>query len=495
MNWRRIDRWLVAVLIPVALALRLTAIGRESLWFDEAVSYLAAELPSAKILNNAVQSSHPPFYYLLLHFWLSVVPDGDGMARLLGALWNVLLVPAVYLLAKELLDSRRLALMAAVVVVISPFHVLFSHELRMYTQLMTLVVIGTWAYLRAGTPVDRSVMPDRRWPYWLLFLVCFAGATYTHLFAWLALAAVAAHALIHHRDRHTLWRTLAVLAVLTIIFVPWMVVLAGEGQKDLGSMRPLAQESGLNPLKPLTSLAFLVFGMSTDLAFTGAALFLSLSILAVGLLELRKAWLMGQAAGLLLPGLMVLFVIGVPVAVYLIRPFFLPERTMAAAAPFLALWLAWGTSRRGSPLPYLVLAAAITMVAGTVLYLAGGSIKPPYRAVMDYATAHRQVGDAVLHTSDGSYLPGLRYADFERHGLLAGDPDPRKPLEVYYVVGGQIWTHTEAEAAGDRLWLIVALEHSIEWQEDQVAYFAEKYQRLENHDFEGIALYLYQIQK
>lgn len=488
MNSRRNDRWLILLLMLLSAAIRLVAIGRESLWFDEAVSYLAAELPISSIIDNTVQSSHPPLYYLLLHFWLSVVPDGDGLARLPGLLWNVLLVPAIYLLAKELFEDRRLGLLAALIVVISPFHVLFSHELRMYTQLMTLVAFGTWAYLRAIRSTARN------WRYWSLFGLCFAGAIYTHLFAWLALAAVAIHSLIFHRNRRALWLTLAVLVILSIIFLPWAFTLVAESQKDLGSMRPLAQESGLNPLKPLTSLAFLVFGMSTMLPFTGLALFLSLSIVVVGLLELRKVKRNGETTSLLLPGLMILLVIGLPVAVYLIRPFFLPERTMAAASPFLVLWLAWGTTRRGSPLPYLVYAAMLTMAVGTILYLAGGGIKPPYRTVMSFLKGQWEPGDAVLHTSDGSYLPGLRYVDLDQHGLLAGDPDPRKPVEVYNALGGQVWTRAEAEAVGERLWLVVALEHSYEWQQEQAAYFSDKYLQLESHDFDGIGLFLYQIQ-
>ncbi|MCP4421593.1 MAG: hypothetical protein GY805_33695, partial [Chloroflexi bacterium] len=87
----------ILLLIMLAGFLRLSSLGRESLWLDEAISYLTAQLPVSQILNNSVQSSHPPLYYLLLHFWLQLVPDGDTAVKILSALWNLLLIPATYL--------------------------------------------------------------------------------------------------------------------------------------------------------------------------------------------------------------------------------------------------------------------------------------------------------------------------------------------------------------------------------------------------------------
>lgn len=167
---------------------------------------------------------------------------------------------------------------------------------------------------------------------------------------------------------------------------------------------------------------------------------------------------------------------------------------MAAASPFLIILLAWCTTRRQSPLPYLVGLATVAMLAGSALYLAGDPIKPPYRDVIEFVAAHRAPGDAVLHTSDGSYLPALRYVNWPNHAVLAGDPDPRKPAAVYNALGGEVWTVTQTAEHGRRLWLIVALEHSVVWQQEQAAYFADHYTELESHAFGGIRVLLYQLQ-
>jgi 4-amino-4-deoxy-L-arabinose transferase-like glycosyltransferase len=476
--------WLVAIVV-VAAALRLPTVGRESLWFDEAVSYLAARLPVRRILDNTLADPHPPLYYLLLHGWLKVVPSTDAAARLLGTAWDLLLVPALYCLTVELYGDRRRGLFAALLVALSPFHIVYSHELRMYTQLMLLVTVGTAAYVHASR--------GGVWGWWVAFAGAYLAAVYTHLFAFLALGAIGLYALIHHRDRTALYRTVILSGVIVLLFLPWVHLMSSEGPSALGSMRPLHQMETPRPGKGLTTAVFLVFGQSYWLAYTGLAMFATLSLVVVVTLEVRKRWSQRQVPGPALPGLMVLCGVAIPVMIYWLRPFFLPERVMAGASPFLLLLFVWGLRMCDSPLPYIAYGAAGLMVVGSALYLTGDWIKPPYREAIELIAQERAEGDVVLHTSDGSYLPALRYADLPAHAVLAGDPDPRKPRAVYEALGGKVWSLEGAERAGKRLWLVVALEHSVEWQTAQAERVAEEHKLLDKHDVGGIEILLYDL--
>ena len=165
---------------------------------------------------------------------------------------------------------------------------------------------------------------------------------------------------------------------------------------------------------------------------------------------------------------------------------------MAAAAPFLAILLAWSASRKASPLPYLVGASIIIMLFNTAVYHFNGLVKPPYRDVMAVIDDEWQPNDIILHTSDGSYLPALRYTNRPNHLLLAGDPDPRKPESVYTLFGGETASLDNLPSTG-RLWLIVALEHSIEWQQEQADHFAESYELIQEEEMDGIYVRLYQL--
>ena len=140
--------WLL-LLIILALALRLFHLDQYGLWYDEAISYKAAQLDVRSILTNQIQSSHPPLYYLILHYWISFFPDSDFSARMLSVFWNIALIPIVYCLARELFKEKKVALIAVLLIAISPFHIAYSQELRMYTQLMFFTTSGVLVYLLA----------------------------------------------------------------------------------------------------------------------------------------------------------------------------------------------------------------------------------------------------------------------------------------------------------------------------------------------------------
>lgn len=483
--YRRHLVWLI-FLTALAAAIRLPTIGFESVWMDEAISYLAASLPIPQIVDNTVQSSHPPLYYLLLHFWRQGVPDSDAALRLLSVLWGVLLVPTVYFTARSLL-GRRPALWAASLVALSSFHLLYGHELRMYTQLMFLATAGVGAYWRA-----RQTMRGR---WWLLAGVLLLLAVYTHLFAFFVLTALGLHALLRYRrEKAAFWRTAVLVGAIAVLFTPWAVTLLGEQQKDLGSLRPFGHSPTRSLIKPLTELTALAFGRAFGLLHTGAALYMTLTMTILLLFDLRRARAEGAPSGLDLVLLLALCTLGLPLLVYYVRPYFLPSRALAATSPFLLMLWAWGAERPKRAAALLPLGVTLAvMLWGNALYWQRGPIKSPFRDAVDFVVAHYREGDAVLHTSDGSYLPALRYADLPQHGLLAGDPQPRKPGAVYRAVGGEMWARPDVEEKGERLWLIVALDHSRPWQEEQFAYFAERYRQLARYEFKEIDVVLFQL--
>ncbi|WP_420642992.1 glycosyltransferase family 39 protein [Candidatus Leptofilum sp.] len=480
------SRFQLGFFVTLGAVLRFINLGRDSLWLDEAISYLAAQLPVSQIVNNTVQSSHPPFYYLLLHFWLQIVPDSDTAVKLLSTLFGILLIPAMYLLCQQLFKNRTVALVAAALTAVSPFHILYSHELRMYTLLMLLVV--------GATAVTHQARQKERSGWWVLAGFLLLLAVYTHLFAFLVLAGIGLHALLTYRQsKRAFWATAVITAIILLCFVPWLNLILAEAEPALGSLRPLQQATAFNPLKPLTAPVFLLFGMSSSFWYSGLILFIFFAYVVIFLMELRKLGRSQIPQGLWLTLLIIICVLGVPLGVYLVRPFFLPERTLATAAPFLIIVLAWGMTRRQSPLPYLTGLALLLMLVGTIGYHSGPLVKPPYRDATAFVAENSQPGDVVLHSSDGSYLPALRYAPQLNQGLLAGDPDPRKPASVYAVLGGQVWSMADLELmANGRFWVIVALEHSIEWQQAQYEIIAASPPLLEQQEIGGIRIFLFE---
>ncbi len=184
--------------LPEALILLLAALTRfwrldyHSFWFDEAVSLQWARADASYIWQSTfplIKDKHPPAYYLLLHAWSNMLePFGldrnDAALRALGALLGVLTVLGVLLLVRRL-SGRPTALLAGVLLALSPVLVWYSQELRMFQPATTAIVWAAYFLLRAWQEPRRPA----RLGWWLGMIAAFTFALYSYLFAAFVLPA------------------------------------------------------------------------------------------------------------------------------------------------------------------------------------------------------------------------------------------------------------------------------------------------------------------
>ena len=129
------DLVIMGAVTLVALVLRFYRIGEKSIWLDEAFSLWIARHPLWEGLGWLIRiDQHPPLYYSLLHVWTELFGELQGPVRMLSALFSTATVPLFYAAARRLLD-RSSAAIAAGILAISPFHVQFAQETRMYALL------------------------------------------------------------------------------------------------------------------------------------------------------------------------------------------------------------------------------------------------------------------------------------------------------------------------------------------------------------------------
>jgi len=129
----------VAGLVVVASVLRLYRIEEKSIWLDESFSLWIARHSLWEGWRWLIEvDQHPPIYYSLLHLWIELFGTLEGAVRTLSALASVLTIPVFYAACRRLLDGPTAAI-AAFILTVSPFHVQFAQETRMYA-LLTLEV-------------------------------------------------------------------------------------------------------------------------------------------------------------------------------------------------------------------------------------------------------------------------------------------------------------------------------------------------------------------
>jgi mannosyltransferase len=189
-------------------------------WMDEALSVGISSHSLASIPGVLRHDGSPPFYYLLLHVWMSTFGSSESSTHAMSLLFGLLTIPAGAWVAWSLF-GRRAGLIAAVLFALNPFLTAYSQETRMYTLMALLGLLATAGFIHGFV--------YRRRRYLALFVICQAVMLYTH--AWGIFFGVgAAVALIPvwavSDDRRALLRdALICFGAAALLYLPWLPTL------------------------------------------------------------------------------------------------------------------------------------------------------------------------------------------------------------------------------------------------------------------------------
>ncbi|MBK8618091.1 MAG: glycosyltransferase family 39 protein [Anaerolineales bacterium] len=151
--------WLIIIFITLfGGGLRVLLLANKGMWLDETFSVWLAGHSVGDMLQWTVKiDPHPPLYYLLLHYWMAYNGDSPFYVRLFSVLFGAGTIPIIYLIGKRI-SGDVVGLAAAVLLALSPFHIYYAQEARMYTFLTFNAAVAIYALVRLLTD-SRSVMP------------------------------------------------------------------------------------------------------------------------------------------------------------------------------------------------------------------------------------------------------------------------------------------------------------------------------------------------
>jgi len=444
----RRDRSIIGVglILLLAFALRWSHLGARNLWFDEAWSWYVSRQPVSVILEEGRSNIHPPFLHIVLKVWTALFGESRVALRMPSLLANVGTIGLTYVLGRWML-SRRVALLAAFFLALSPHQVFYAQEARMYALVTVLTVGAVLAHVRllremgmlAGA-VARASSGRRLLGWAFIYMLSGALALYTHVFGALVLTALAVHFLglvawrSHRGDlpapprlllrRWALWQL-----GLGLLYAPWVTTFIYQVfSRPRQGWRP--------PLEALTLVGecFLFLGKMSVGAFvypqgvyyalknlfeyrwTGEMLLrawenLSLYPLAIGT-GAFLLWRGGRAVGgvNLLSVLFFLPVILISGILLVIRQYIDFGRYLTMITPYYFLLLAAGvmTIRGWGKRGVAIGLVSLPMVLGLKAHYRASSFDSDYRPVAAVLLREWQRGDGIL--VDPAYLDRcLRY--------------------------------------------------------------------------------------
>jgi uncharacterized membrane protein len=268
--WRALT-WLVVAAIVCGIGFRLYHLDHKTFWEDEILGtvrmlgYTEAEIVQAgphvrtaadiqtyfrlhgtgNSLSATIRSlaqedpQHPPLYYLLVRIWVGRAGTSVLAQRLLPAIFGILAIGAMYLLARELFGNPRAAAIAAALYALSPFAVLYAQEAREYSLWTLQTLISSMLVLRAVRTGERR--------YWIGYGVCTALGLYVYPLTALVSVAHGAFVLAHQATRKmaVIVPFMLSAAAAALVFVPWLAMThSSVGARGFAHMMAVKLSAG-----------------------------------------------------------------------------------------------------------------------------------------------------------------------------------------------------------------------------------------------------------
>jgi 4-amino-4-deoxy-L-arabinose transferase-like glycosyltransferase len=214
---------LLGLTILLGLGLRGYGLDAQSLWYDEGFSVYLANMDLSEITARTAADIQPPLYYYLLHGWIALFGDSEAALRSLSALFGILTIPLMYAVAVKLFRSKLAGLLSALLLAVSPLHIWYGQEVRMYSLLTFLALLSSYLLLwaiEAETPWEIG-------GFWTAYTLSSIAALYTHYFAFIVLAFHAVYLLVvwwirGFRPARLILGGLASGAVIVLAYLPWL---------------------------------------------------------------------------------------------------------------------------------------------------------------------------------------------------------------------------------------------------------------------------------
>lgn len=385
----RFEKYFILLIILLGLFLRTFNLSGSSFWLDESASIYYADLPPVQMIFCAFYNyeSHPPLYYILLHFW-KYFGDSEFCMRFPSVIFGVTCIYAFFLFCREFLGSR-IALVGSLLLAVSFPNIYSSQEARMYILICAFTLFVAY-YLYLWTESDKI-------SYLFLYSIFMLLSLYTHLYTvFILLASNIYFFSFFKKNINRLWLWLFSQLIIISLYFPWVFAFIKTHQffKTYESYLEVKSHVGLPAIlyyffQLFSGGLFLIKSYYLFIAIGLLALFLFLW--GVMKLEFKKV---------VLPLLFFL----TPVAGVMIINFFFPfslfkERYLNFLIPFYLLFVTVALSGiRYRSVKYLLILffIALNLISCFNFYFNPMYQRQDWRGVVKGIKKYHKAGDVVL---------------------------------------------------------------------------------------------------
>jgi uncharacterized membrane protein len=168
---------------------------------------------------------HTPLYFIVTHLWVNIFGTSATVIRSLSAIFSTLTLLIAYWFCIELFESSFIASVATILIAVSPFHILFAQEARMYSLHILTILLSSAALLRA---IRHQTKQD-----WFIYSGTLIFGLYTHLIFGFVAVTHGIYVLFNYgiKNKKTLIYYLQSTSLALLAFSPWLFLILSQLNK------------------------------------------------------------------------------------------------------------------------------------------------------------------------------------------------------------------------------------------------------------------------
>lgn len=412
-GYKNVLTWLI--LMAGGLVFLTTGITRQSLWHEEAYTAAVVKNSFFSIWDLAGSGGQPPLYYLVLKLFCLAFGYSEFSLRFLSVL-GVLALAALGAGPVKRIFGKKVGIVFALIVIVTPINLSLAHEAKMYTWAMFFTTGSClYGYLAAT---------EGRRGDWVRFSVFLLAALYTYNFAIIPIIITNYMVLrwVLAKNRNMIREYMAAVAAVILLFLPWAVYYFGDMLYTVNSF------GDYNIFPPEATYAILravliTFGSKFSFEMLIEIPVFLLASFAI-LWSLFQAFLYRRKEGIMIVfGLLVysLTLVMGAVSTYIIFPVMLQRISMPVTGLFL-IAVAYGVSHINYR--HYIAAVCCLFILLSLLQNMNPSVNnlsEPIREVRDYISKNVAPGDAVVHFNHDTYSLFLYYFPQYKNILYLGN--------------------------------------------------------------------------
>jgi len=497
---------IIFLILLLGVSLRLYNLDKFSFWFDEALGVLQAKNPEAIIIQK---DTAPPLYIFFLYYW-NKISDSDFGLRLPSLIFGSISILMIYLLGK-LLFTEKISFIGAFLLAISPFHIYYSQEARMYSLMPLLTLLSTYFLIKSlknENPLS--------WLGYIIFNILNLYCHYIALFIWLAQNIFPL--LVYKKSDNKLKKIWLVSNILIFLsFLPWLLLISSTIKKGLNTPLENCYWIPLWPPPVTLKSLFMTFknfsiGYNAVRKIYLIAITIFFFFFVKGIIKIRKYKSLILCLLCLLIPILGLFFISKVKPVYV-------DRYFIASSLFYYLIVAVGISSLSKRwvalnLSVICILSALSLKNYYNNFLPysyrehiGVQNRKDHRALAKYIADKFQKGDGIYHTYRITIYPFMYYSNRldgevkqlkDRNICLSFSKETDKLIPLEFDLFGRFADRSSDISLDNhkRIWLFFSSWYEPkEYELEVLRRVNENYKNIDYKAFDGITVYLYENER